>query len=283
LTIHYAICFLLTNQILRPAVKWNILDINIVDESGGRMAEQNNKNKDLKFVPVTTRRVSEGIFEQIRDKILRGELKPNDRLPSERALIDIFQRSRPTIREALRMLERSGLIETIPGSGGAVIKNVSISTVEQPLESMILLKRITLGDLYEFRIVNESAYIQWAATRRTQDDIDKMRSVLEQAKECKDDWDAFFQCDIDFHLAIVEAGKNKMALIVHQVISQLISDIISAGLMKLSVREREKHRKDIIATHSAMLKAIEDQDVESARRLVSDHLDKFKRFMDTEN
>ena len=64
---------------------------------------------------VLNKKASESIFEEIRERILKGELRPNDRLPSERALIDVYHRSRPTIREALRMLEHAGLIMSIPG------------------------------------------------------------------------------------------------------------------------------------------------------------------------
>ena len=60
------------------------------------------------FRPVETKRASEAIFDQIKDLIMRGKLRPGDRLPSERSMIEMFQRSRPTIREALRMLERAG-------------------------------------------------------------------------------------------------------------------------------------------------------------------------------
>ncbi len=107
------------------------------------MVDQLEDKNPYGFKPVSSRRVSEAIFDQIREKILRGEIRPNDRLPSERALMEIFGRSRPTIREALRMLERSGLITTIPGSGGSVVKEISSQTVEQSLEGMVLQKSIT--------------------------------------------------------------------------------------------------------------------------------------------
>ena len=71
------------------------------------------------LAPVETKRASEVIFEQIREMILSGQLKPGDRLPSEKSLMEMLKRSRPTVREALRMLEHAGFIRTIPGSNGA--------------------------------------------------------------------------------------------------------------------------------------------------------------------
>lgn len=66
--------------------------------------------------PVETQRASAAIYEQVKGLILDGQLKPGDRLPSERALMDLMGRSRPTIREALRMLERDGFIHTVPAA-----------------------------------------------------------------------------------------------------------------------------------------------------------------------
>ena len=241
--------------------------------------EVNNLANSLNFKPVPNYRVSGAIYEQIRNKILNGELKPNDRLPSERTLINIFQRSRPTIREALRMLERSGLIETIPGSGGAVIKEVTSSIVQQPLESMILLKCISLIELYEFRIVNETAYIQWAAERRTEDDIKNMRSIIKQMQSCKNDWNIILKCDSDFHRAIVEAGRNEMAKIVLEVISQPILEIFLKEFAKLTKEQLNNHCKRILSENEAMLEMIIKQDEENARRLMVEHLNKFKHLM----
>lgn len=79
------------------------------------------------FTPAKTQRASEAIYNQIYPKIVSGELKPGDRLPPERELAEMFQRSRPVVREALRMLQQDGLLETSVGSaGGAVIRGISL-------------------------------------------------------------------------------------------------------------------------------------------------------------
>ena len=68
------------------------------------------------FTPAKTQRASEAIYNQIYPKIISGELRPGDRLPPERELAEMFQRSRPVVREALRMLQQEGLIETAVGT-----------------------------------------------------------------------------------------------------------------------------------------------------------------------
>ena len=82
-------------------------------------------SKSTKFSPVVTQKACGIIYDQIRSMIVAGDLSPGDKLPSERALMSMMQRSRPTIREALRMLENAGLIQIIPG-GGAVVREPSL-------------------------------------------------------------------------------------------------------------------------------------------------------------
>ena len=74
----------------------------------------------LGFEPAVVQKASEEIVNQIQDSILAGKLKPGDSLPPERELIKMFARSRPTVREALRVLEMKGLI-SVTGGGGTVI------------------------------------------------------------------------------------------------------------------------------------------------------------------
>ena len=110
-----------------------------------------------------------------------------------------------------------------------------------------------------------------------------MREIIRQAELCKGDWNAFFACDINFHMAVVKAGKNQMSLIIHTVVSQLISDMIAHGFLGLTAKERERHRKDVLITHKALLDAIVVQDAERAKDIIISHLNEFKHFMIEEN
>ena len=91
----------------------------------------------IPWQPVKTRRASEEIYLQLREFILSGQLKPGDRLPSERAMMAQLNRSRPTIREALRMLEQGGYIASTHGAPGAVVQEPSLHGVEEPLAEMV--------------------------------------------------------------------------------------------------------------------------------------------------
>ena len=90
------------------------------------------------FAPAKTKRACEVIYDQIYDKIVRGELEAGDRLPPERVLAEQFQRSRPSVREALRMLQQNGLIRIDIGSaGGSIVQGFSVAGLEKNLKDLI--------------------------------------------------------------------------------------------------------------------------------------------------
>src|ERR1700733_1969363 len=95
------------------------------------------------FVPVHTRRTFEEAVEQIAEAIRTGKLGPGDRLPSERDLADQMAISRPTLREATRILADSGVIEVKPGAGGGMF--VLSSTV--PFDLVETKARLRLSEV----------------------------------------------------------------------------------------------------------------------------------------
>ena len=90
------------------------------------------------------KRASDDIYEQLRALITSGALKPGDRLPSERAMMAELQRSRPTIREALKRLEQGGYVTSTQGASGAVVQELSLHAAEEPLKDMIQLSQVSL-------------------------------------------------------------------------------------------------------------------------------------------
>jgi DNA-binding FadR family transcriptional regulator len=97
------------------------------------------------------KRASDDIYEQLRALITTGALKPGDRLPSERAMMAELQRSRPTIREALKRLEQGGYVTSTQGASGAVVQELSLHAAEEPLKDMIQLSQVSLSELNEYR------------------------------------------------------------------------------------------------------------------------------------
>lgn len=232
-------------------------------------------SENLHFSPVITQKASEVIFDQIRAMILSGGLRPGDKLPSERALMQQLERSRPTIREALRMLENAGLIRIIPG-GGAVVASPSSASVRQPLEQLVAMREITNEELLEFRSLNEMALAAWAAQRRTEEDLRALKRCIREAAEQINDFDRFIQLDILFHATLADAAKNRMCGVVEKVIHQMVNDILSRAFSAKSEAEQQQMCREILSSHERIVAAIEAHDEASAQALMQEHLHSFE-------
>ena len=228
--------------------------------------------QDLILKPVETQKASEAIYEQIRDLILKGELKPGDRLPSERSMMNMLQRSRHTIREALRMLESAGLLKTIPGSGGAVVLMPSSLSVEQPLEDMIALNQITHAELLEYRELNEVSFAGWAAERRTPEDLEQIADCIAQSLAVTDDYEAFIQLDVQFHQLIAQAGHNHIAFILHKVITNVMTNVLHTAFSIEDSVKRNVMIRESLEMHKQLYEAILEQDTFLSKKIMLTHI-----------
>jgi GntR family transcriptional repressor for pyruvate dehydrogenase complex len=221
----------------------------------------------LLLKPIETKSASEAIYDQIKDLIIKGELKPGERLPSERNLMGMVKRSRPTIREALRMLERSSLIKTLAGSGGAVVIKPSTMSLMHPLENMIHLNEISVGELLEYRQVNEVYFAGCAAERRTEEEL---KNILEcvRLSSLAPDTDSFIKLDISFHEMIARASHNRFAEVTNNVVNGITIKILQRGL-------QETFFKEICNTHMELYKAILEQDKNRAMETMRYHINRF--------
>lgn len=238
---------------------------------------------EVRFQPAVTKRASEIIVDQIRERILRQELKPGDRLPSERNMMEMFQRSRPTVREALRMLERSGYIRTIAGSNGAVVLEPDNHNIQKSIQEAIQIRQVDLRELSEYRSINEVATVTWACLRRTEEDLRKLRDCLDRMDGTHLDPAAFIALDSEYHSLIAAASKNTVSLLMIQPLSNLIQTFIRAKLATMTPSDQTDMLIRGIRIHEEIYRAIEQRDVELAREKMQKHLDEFEIDMRVED
>lgn len=227
--------------------------------------------------PAETQRASEAIFEQIKELILQGQFKPGDRLPSERSLMELMGRSRPTVREALRMLERAGFIRTVPGGSGAVIQQPSTDIVAQSLDAVLQVGRVSLKELGEFRMHNDVAVARWAAQRRDLADLDGLRDILGRMERSvrERDWSGFVSLDPEFHCGLAYAGDNTVAAIMSRVLSELCNPITIKTLEGKPAAEAEKQALSILGMHRKILDAVCAGDAQAAGEHMAAHIQDF--------
>ena len=238
------------------------------------------QNPNSLFQPATTRRASEVIYDQIYQKIASGALRPGDTLPSERELAEQFHRSRPSVREALRMLQQDGFLKINVGSaGGAVVQSLSLHTVEEPLKKLLAAGAIKLDDLVEYRNINDHTCARLAALRRTEEDIRAIQATLDAAEASICTPNSFEKYDIAFHTALAKASHNALALLINDVIVGLNTDAFLQSIQHCSLEEHQRINREIFESHSAILRAVIKGDPDEADRCVDEMVRLFRGYI----
>ena len=224
------------------------------------------------FTRVKVGRVSEEVVKQVQEAISSGELGPGDRLPPERALAEQFGLSRMSVRDALRTLESSGLIEIKVGaSGGAFIRELNFDPFRDTLSSMLRLKKANILELVEARKIVETAIVELAAERATEDDLRAMREAIEAARRALESGDRnYVPYSVTFHAALAQAGKNHVLNLTVRSFRAFFAGVLERLL------PTEDMAKRAIADHWELYRAIESHDRQLARQLMSEHLSYFE-------
>ena len=215
-------------------------------------------------------KASAAIYEQIRNKILSGELKPGDKLPSEREMIEMFQRSRPTIREAMRMLENKNYIST--SRKGAFINKPSTNQAAQTLTSLMKLRLVSEEDLLNVRAVCETLVMQTACECRTEKDIATMQNLLNESYEIRSNFALFMEYGLRFNNAMAKASHNEMLYLVTRIVSQFSHDKMTETTASMSDAKKNELAQIITAQHQAILDAIIMRNAPEAVRVNNLHL-----------
>ena len=209
-------------------------------------------------------RIYEKVVEKLKESISRGEILPGDPLPSERQLMDDFGVSRSSLREAFRVMELLGLIESVPGKG----RFVRHPKPPAEDEKIIRLEDSAVLELMEARRILDPAIAAESAMRATSSDLTRLLRVLTSTEKRLGDPNQRAQSDFDFHLALAEATHN----FVFVNITRMNFDLIMATHDKIYNLLDDKEA--FLAEHREMYEAILDHNVELAREMASNHIDR---------
>ena len=224
-------------------------------------------------------RVFQDLVNQIEGAILDGRLKVGDKLPPQRELVEMFQTSRASLREALRVLEQKGLIDIKLGvSGGAVIKAVDTEPVTESLALLIQHQKVSLEELAEFREGVEGNVAALAAGRATPAEIVKLKDLLENARECVRTgvaaWKEFCEVDNAIHVAIAAASGNSVYGFVLRMVHGNIQKYYEAHPLKDEWILKENY-DDLCE----IVQALEKKQATAVKSLVQGHVRRFNRYM----
>ena len=158
--------------------------------------------------------------------IREGQLRPGERLPSERDLAEQLQVGRSSVREALRVLEVSGIVASRHGSG-AYLRDLDQHDVISPLALLLGATGDIVGDLWEVRIMFEPPLAARAALRATDAEIEALERLVvaqEPLFANPDTLEACLAADREFHIAIAIASRNQVAVRVVQMLEQVLHE-----------------------------------------------------------
>lgn len=226
----------------------------------------------MPFQPIQPETRSDAVVRQIELLILRGILRPGERLPSERDLAERMEVSRPSLREALAQLQADGLLETRAGSG-VYVADVLGAAFTPALVALFQRHEEAVLDYLSFRRDLEGQAAERAARDGLEADIALVDTVMQKMQRAHDTGDttAEARLDADFHMAILEASHNTVLL--HMMRSMLA--LLRQGVFynRERIFARATTREMLLAQHAAINTAIQARDPLAARAAVEAHLD----------
>lgn len=253
------------------------------------MADASRERRVVSNVPppqLNTRSVAEAVAAQLRARILDGDLVDGSVLPPEAVLLEQFPVSRPSLREAFRILETEGLLTVRRGKhGGPVIKHPTPDTAAYHFGLLVHARRTSLEDLATARNLVEPLCAEQAARRRDHRRIGRQLAALSaEMEQTVGDGLAFTRLSADFHQELVKAAGNQTLQLLIGVIESIwnTQELVWA---ESAVGEGEypgpNLRREALRAHMRISEAIEAGDAAEAVRLTRGHLKAVVKFVST--
>ncbi|OPY77821.1 MAG: HTH-type transcriptional regulator LutR [Syntrophorhabdus sp. PtaU1.Bin153] len=219
------------------------------------------------FEEVTRGRLSDNLVHQIKNSIVNGIYKPGEKLPPEKELLEIFNVSRGTLREALKSLERLGFVVVKTGVlGGAYVTDRAIRSFSKTLYDVFRMNKVSFHELLEVREIIEPGIAALAAERRTEADIKQLEDVIAlREKSIKADKIPIV-VNIDWHQAVAEASKNQMLCLIIDATAMILNDEFKKISLSL------KDHRAILEFHKKVTACIKAKDSKGASTLMQEHI-----------
>lgn len=227
-------------------------------------------------------KTAELIATLYRRRIVRGELRPGDTLASEQQLMAQFGVSRPTLREAFRILETENLISVKRGSrGGARVTQPSVSVAARYVGLLLQVQATTIGDVYEARIILESACARLLARRRTKQDlvdlgacVDELRSVVEAGPDDVPEAGRWSGLVFRFHDLIMRRCGNKTLAVQGGILQDIVETHLTLTVAR-EVRQQENFgpSRRNLRGYQKLVTLVEKRDGSAAEKHWRTHLE----------
>ncbi len=223
----------------------------------------------MKFKPIKQQRVSEAVFERLKEAILLGYFEPGDKLPSERHLAEEFKCSRMSIREATRALERSGFVVTRQGvTGGTYVTNLTFEYLGNAFLDLFLADKLSIPELHQVRIIIEPEVARLAAKNVTTESGKRLQDALDMEAPANAPLSECLEKDTRVHYLLAEICGNRFF------------EAIVNSFLKLNTKIVQTVKPDPMAVHPPgmhrpVVEAVLAKNAEKAARAMRKHAIEF--------
>lgn len=222
--------------------------------------------------PVRVPKVSVVVAAQLRRSIIRGDFKPGDPLPNESGLMELYDVSRPVVREALRIIESESLISVKRGAkGGARVQRPDIGVAARHTALLLQLEGTTLADVFEARLTLEPDAVRRLAEHRPPDAIRRLRELHDRELTLVENVTGYPVHAAHFHEGLIELAGNKTLAILGRLLLQII-EVQNRATFSVLKAEGVAIARGAAHSHGDLIDLIEAGDADAAVAMWKQHL-----------
>ncbi|MFK8034239.1 MAG: transcriptional regulator NanR [Hyphomicrobiales bacterium] len=218
-------------------------------------------------------KLSDQVFERLREMVASGELVAGDIVPSERALMDKFGVGRPAVREALQSMQSKGLITITHGERSrvnALTAGVAFNQLDDIAKLLLSSEPVNIDYLKQIRHILELGTVRLAAENCTSKDASDLAEIIETQRLQLGKAEAFMKADIAFHTRLAKITGNPL---IHSITEMMLTWLFEYHSSLLLWSGQEQTTLD---EHSVILEFLVSNDANGAARAMEDHLNRSK-------
>jgi len=223
---------------------------------------------------------SDQIVQAVKRWVAINRMQPGDRLPNERELMEQFECSKGTVREALKSLEVQGLVSIRTGpNGGAVLERVPYEKASELLRNYLHFEQPSGPEIYALRTLVEPEIAALATPRLSDEDIDRLAALVAR---CEADPETFEErmdqriAELEFHVLLARRCGNSMLAFIGRFVNDMIRDLVI--FKKSALPEQREFSCANLAYHRQLVEAFRARDAEAARRIMHEHMRSAEHF-----
>jgi DNA-binding FadR family transcriptional regulator len=224
------------------------------------------------FSSVRTPKVAELVSAQIRRRIISGELEEGATLPPERELTEQLGVSRPTLKEAFRILESEGLLTLRRGARGAVVTHPSIRSASTGIHALFRLGRAELADIFEVSAAVEVPAARRFAERCTDESIGRLVDAFARQEAAMSNMEDLVAANLAFHAVLLEECENPAMRISGLVMHELIKQHGAVEFGEIATQSQASLIVDTLNEHRDFIDLLESKDPDRAEDYWRKHL-----------